>query len=650
LYPIRKKTLRLSIRRPCGLVEPAWVFLFLLFVLLPAASNSKEYPAKDYPEELAEKAVSMGLHEKREWQVLLHYKPTLSGNMESLVDDPAFFVSKTGKYDPASELAETVKAFFASLPEGDGHAQCRFIGRFDWLKKELSMDERLLPPRECKGFREFHESLNPKSAVLIFPVSHMNSPASMFGHTLLRIDSDRESKLFSWAVNYSAKTGETNGIFFAVKGIFGYYEGFYGVLPYYEKIKEYSNLENRDIWEYRLEFTPEEVERMLLHLWELKDVYTYYYFFDENCSYNLLLVLEAARPGIDLFKGLPPWVIPMDTIKSVRNAGVSSRGAEYRPSRAAKIKHLEGLVQGPLKNAAIKIASGAEVNQALNKDPWPIEQRAASLELATEYIQYRYAKKAITKEEYTRLFLKVLGERSALGQVALTEPKTPVEPEGGHGPARLSLAVGAKSGDAFLSVALRPANHSLTDPDAGYLPGAAITFMEAEARYYLDQRKLALHEFTFVGIDSVSPRDEFFKPISWTVKAVVEREETGKREHRTVLKTTGGPGLSYAFSGNGLAYGFIEPAVKIGSGLDDGYSLGIGSRLGLLKPLTHSWKAQLEFMAASFGPGDSHTVISAALNQTFSLNMDNAIKLNFRREKFDGFYSTEAVLGWNTYF
>ena len=174
--------------------------------------------------------------------------------------------------------------------------------------------------------------------------------------------------------------------------------------------------------------------------------------------------------------------------------------------------------------------------------------------------------------------------------------------------------------------------------------------MEGEARYYLDQRKLTLQEFTFVEIDSVSPRDEFFKPVSWTVKAVLEREETGKREHRTVLRTSGGPGLSYAFSGNGLVYGFIEPAVKIGSGLDDGYSLGIGARAGILKPVTGRWKAQLELTAESFGPGDSHTVMSAALNQTFSVNRDNAVKLNLRRERFDGFYSTEAVLGWNVYF
>ncbi len=645
MSPIRKKTLRACSIDPCGPVRPAWIFLFLFIFLFPSSARSESYPG-----ELAEKAVSMGLHETRQWHVLLHYKRAISGRVESLVDDPSFFASKKGKYDPADELRETVKAFFASAPEGDPHAQCRFIARFEWLKKELSMDETLLPKQDCKGYKEFHKSVNPRSVVLVFPVSHMNSPASMFGHTLLRIDSEKESKLFSWAVNYSARTGETNGIFFAVKGIFGYYEGFFGVLPYYEKIKEYSNLENRDIWEYKLSLTPEEVERMVLHLWELKDVYTYYYFFDENCSYNLLLVLEAARPGMDLFKDLPPWVIPMSTINSVRDAGLSSGNAEYRPSRAAKIKHLEGIAAGPLKTAAISIASGAPVDKTLDSVSWAPGERAAALELASEYIQYRYAKKAVTKEEYTKIFLDVLRERSALGGFPLPEPASPVVPEGGHGPARLSTAAGALAGEAFLSVSLRPANHALTDPDSGYLPGAAITFMEGEARYYFDSGKFLLNELTFVEIDSASPRDEFFDPISWTVKGVLEREETGKEEGRTVLRLSGGPGLSYKVAGNGLAYGFIVPAVKAGSGLEDGYALGIGARAGVLKQLTGRWKAQLEFIAEAFGPGDEHTVVSAALNQTVSIDKDSAMRLDLKRERFEGFYSTEAVLGWNVYF
>lgn len=625
-------------------MRPAWLFLFFLLIL-PSIAHSESYP-----ETLAEKGVAMGLHERREWHVLLHYKPALIKGVESLVDDPDFFNSNTGKTDPASELRETVKAFFKTEPSGDAHAQCRFIARFNWLKKELSIDESRLPLQECKGFDEFHKSINPRSAVLVFPVSHINSPASMFGHTLLRIDSDKESKLFSWAVNYSAKTGETNGIFFAVKGIFGYYEGFFGVLPYYEKIKEYSNLENRDIWEYNLELTPEEVEKMMLHLWELKDVYTYYYFFDENCSYNLLLVLEAARPELDFLKDLPPWVIPMDTIRALSNSGVSQKAAEYRPSKAARIKHLEKLVSPALKTAALRTAVEGPKVEIWEDNSWPVEKKALALELASEYIQYRYAKKMITKEEYTKLLLDVLGKRSGLGRFEAKDPEPPSGPDSAHGPARINVGIGAKASSSFLSLSIRPANHSLTDPDAGYLPGAAITFMEGEARYYFDDNRLSLNRLTLVEIDSVSPRDDFFKPISWSVSAAVEREETREKEYRTVARLSGGPGLSYAFSRNGLLYAFLEPAIKIGSGLDEGYSLGIGPRAGIIKPLSDRWKARLEFSAEAFGPGDEHTVVSAELDQTYSLSRDSALNLNLKRERFEGFYSNEIVAGASLYF
>lgn len=634
---------------------PSWAarlfMLVLLAILAPvyAADAGAGASAGEYPGLLAERAVSMGLHERRAWHVLLHYRPALLGGVESLVDDPAFFLSKTGKTDPASEMRETVMAFFAPGPDGDTHARCRFAARFEWLRGELPIDGPYLPERPCPGLEEFKRSVAPRSAVLVFPVSHMNSPASMFGHTLLRIDSDTESPLYSWAVNYSARTGETSGVLFAFRGIFGYYEGFFGVLPYYEKIKEYSSLENRDIWEYGLELSTDEVERMLLHLWELKDIWAEYYFFDENCSYNLLLVLEAARPGLDLAGALPPWVIPIDTIRAIRGSGVSAGKAVYRPSKAARIRHLREVVPRPLASAALSRASGAGA-PALASEAWPAADRARALELAAEYLQYRHARKMVEKDEYSRLLLDILGQRSSLGSFPPREPEPPEAPDAGHGPARLTAGLGVKAGQSFARLSLRPANHSLTDPDAGYLPGAAITFMEAEARYYMDEGKLALHRLSLVEIDSASPRDDFFKPISWAVSAGLAREETKKRAFRTVFAAGGGPGLSYALAGGGLAYGFLGPELKAGSGLDHGYAIGAGLRAGLLRAFAPYWKARLELGVRVFGPGDAHTVTSAEINQTFSLTRDSAIGLDLRRERFDGFLSHEARVGLNLYF
>src|SRR5690606_9684896 len=95
----------------------------------------------------------------------------------------------------------------------------------------------------------------------------------------------------------AAETDETNGVVFAAKGLFGGYPGLFSITPYYEKVKEYNDLENRDIWEYELAFTPAETRRLLEHAWELGQVNFDYYFLSENCSYQLVALMDVARPG-----------------------------------------------------------------------------------------------------------------------------------------------------------------------------------------------------------------------------------------------------------------------------------------------------------------------------------------------------------------
>ncbi|MCL4872846.1 DUF4105 domain-containing protein [bacterium] len=618
------------------------------FALFPREADAS---TGEYAESLAERAVSTGLHERREWHVLLHYRPALLGRFTSLVDDPAFFNSPSGKDDPGEELRETVKAFFRDDLEGDAHPQCRFIARYRWLSKELSIDRSKLPAPECKGYDELILNMNPRSAVLVFPVSHINSPASMFGHTLLRIDSDRESTMFSFAVNYSAVTPETSGILFAVKGLTGAYKGYFGVLPYYEKIKEYSFLENRDMWEYSLDFTPEEVERMLLHLWELKDIYSDYYFFDENCSYNLLLALEAARPETDLLGLLPPWVIPMDTVRAVKKTGMSFGEARYRPSKASRIRHIEGLLDKGLRAAALDLASGAlDPDELVRDEAVPRDKRAMVLDLASEYVQYRYAKRKLPKEEYTARYIGVLGARSTLGLIPPYDISAPAPPDDGHGPARLSIGVGFRDKSEFASIKLRPANHALMDPQEGYLPGAAITFLEGEARYDFDGRGLQAERLTLLEIISISPRDRFFKPISWRVTANALQKEYSGEEPRTVAGISADVGLSYGQWPGALVYAFAGPEAKAGRKLDKGYALGAGVKAGVIGKITERWKAQLEFIALAFGPGDSHDILAAELNQTFTTGKESAVMLNLKREDFDGFYSTEAAISLNLYY
>ena len=59
-------------------------------------------------------------------------------------------------------------------------------------------------------------------------------------------------------------------------------------------------MEERDIWEYPLKLNPDEVNMMVLHSIELQNISTKYYFLDENCTLNLLFIIEAGRPSLQL--------------------------------------------------------------------------------------------------------------------------------------------------------------------------------------------------------------------------------------------------------------------------------------------------------------------------------------------------------------
>src|SRR5215831_3748120 len=50
-------------------------------------------------------------------------------------------------------------------------------------------------------------------------------------------------------------TDAYSGIAYPIQGIFGFYKGYFSTIPYYFKFNEYPDTENRDIWEYRLNFT-----------------------------------------------------------------------------------------------------------------------------------------------------------------------------------------------------------------------------------------------------------------------------------------------------------------------------------------------------------------------------------------------------------
>jgi len=623
------------------------------FFYLTALEIRAHAEEPSYVDHLLQRADQRQLHKARYWWTLLHYERTPFG-AKSLVDDPAFFLAKDGRTNPQSELEATIKALFEEEGEERDQAVCRFIARYTWLREELSIDASRVPSVQCPAFNELMEKIDPQSATLIFVSSNINSPASMFGHDLISIDTSQQSELLSHAINYSASTTETNGFVFAFKGLFGFYEGYFLMLPYYEKLKQYSDIYQRNIWEYHLNLTEEEVRRMAMHLWELQEIYSYYYFLDENCSYSILYLLEAARPSIHLTGNLRLWVLPLDTIRAVKKSGLIN-DIEFRPSKTTRIKHILALLDRKGQTLALSVIRGRIEPDAILDEPLSQEEKAEILDVVLEYVQYQYIIQEITKDQYLAIFLKASNARSRLGKPSETPYSIPVpaRPDEGHRSKRLSIGFGVRDFDKdifFHEIMFRPCYHDLLDPDEGFSQGYQIEAFNTALRYYFTKEEVVLQHLDILDVQSLAPRDKLIDPFSWKIRTGLTQLLIPDGKETLVYQFTTGAGLTYTSSIFGLAYILPEVEINGGKGLKDYYSIGLGGSLGILKSFGSFWKVHLCSRNIYYPLAESYPALEIACLQRFKISTNNSINADFFGRRISDEYSSEVRLYWNVFF
>jgi hypothetical protein len=639
-----------------GPVQHRRILLCILCWLLSPAA-----PANDYLDELITRSRDLGLAERREWHRLLHYTGNLlTPGVHSLADAPRFFLAPDGKTNPRGELEATLASFFSDIEETDKeqNPQCAFIARYAWLDQELRFDPARLPRRPCERFSQWRATLNPQGVTLIFPAAYLNNPSSMFGHTLLRIDAkdqDDKTRLLAYTINYAANTDETNGITFAINGLVGGYLGTFSIMPYYLKVREYNDMENRDIWEYELDLSPEEVDRLLMHAWELGPIYFDYFFFDENCSYYLLELLEAARPDLDLTSDFRWWAIPSDTVREVVKQQGLVKKAVYRPANATAIRHRLALMRPEERDLVRAVSRGRPRDPAAYAElPTPAQARV--LEVGYDYLSYLRATGRSPVEDPSALARDILVERSRLGAVTEDPPVAvpKVRPDQGHGTARVGIGGGRRDGLDFVELRARAAYHDLLDPGDGYARGAQIEFFDFAVRAYSDGAGARLEDFTPVRIVSVSPRNDFFAALSWKIDAAWRRRRLEDGAEPLVFGVHGGPGLSWTvpdtLGSSTTIYAFLESTLQADSGLENNYAVGIGPGIGVLVDLSGRWRAEVYAREQSFFAGDTDTAWSVGLRQRYTLDRDWAARLDLSRERQEGQSWNTVLLSLHYYF
>ena len=387
--------------------------LSLLLLCVFTAPASAE---PDRTEALVTAAMEAELHRSPGWYALMHYKSGLLGGLESEADGADFFLHPDGKTDALGELSATLRAIVTPVGEPGDHPLCRFPARYHWLQQQLDFDIAELIDVRCEEYEEWFDTIRPGSATLIFPAAYINSPASMFGHTLLRIDPDdhrKDSPLVAHALNYAADADpRDNTISFSMKGLLGGYPGTFSLVPYYEKIREYSDIENRDIWEYRLDFDREEVRQLMRHAWELRPIHFDYYFLTENCSYHMLSLMEVARPGLDLTSPFQVKAIPADTVRAVEEAGLIEE-ATYRASGTRLLEHRAAQLSDQ-ENSLVKRLVDADIAVADVGEDIDERRRAMIFEQAYDYARFLATADPTVRDARASLNWQLLAARSEI--------------------------------------------------------------------------------------------------------------------------------------------------------------------------------------------------------------------------------------------
>ncbi len=616
----------------------------MLLLLVATAAGAAELNDRAYLADLVERARQAHLADEREWHLLLHYRKNWLGGWSSEQDDPGFFLAPNGKTDPEAELEATLAQFFSERLVGRSKqpAQCAFIARYHWLKKRLAFDDTRLRPIQCERFDRWFAEFQAQSVTLIFPSAFMDNPASMFGHTLLRVDQKgqtEQTRILAYTINYGADVPPDAGIAYPIRGIFGGYRGYFSTTPYYLKVQEYRDIENRDIWEYRLTFTEAQIRRLLMYAWELGNAYFDYFFFKENCSYHLLSLLEYADPNLHLTDQFRFWTMPADTVRLITAQPGLVGDIAYRPSRSTQIRRKREALSDPERRLFQRITRDAAPINSEELRQLKVDRQAFILDLASDYLRYKSESDESRSAFYKERNRTVLTARSGLRVPSEDFPITPFanRPELGHKTSRAAIGGGWRNNDTFEEVTVRAGYHDPLDPEIGYTPDAQIEIASLSLRHYNRRNQTRLERATLANIVSLSPMDALFHSPSWKIAAGMQTIRFGDCQLCSNGNLNGGIGAAVEtqWLHREVYFAFAEADANYSHAYEERYRIGGGGTLGVLADITEHWKLMLTTTYLHYPLGEKSDDFRWFVGQRYTLQQNLALRLEYNHRDHD---------------
>lgn len=583
-----------------------------------------------------------------EWLRLLNYKKGIFG-YNSEADGKEFFLSEDGKTNPKDELKALVFELSSRKAVTNEHARCRFPARSVFISQKLNLT--LAPETVCTEFQKFKASFDAESVSLVFSAYYINNPSSTFGHTFLRIDkkrtanSSQNTELLDLGVNFAANPWTDNPLLYSIGGLSGWFDGIFSTLPYYYKVRDYNDYESRDLWSYKLDLTPQEIDQLIRHLWELGQTKYDYFFFTENCSYHIFTAIEAAAPRLSLSEKLPYWVIPSDTVQVLSKEKNLIKEVSYRPSiRNVFVTRYEALTKDEQKEF-LKLRESRSPQVSKEFSP---ESRVRVIDTLIDWIEYKYPK--VLRDQKSSEFAwknALLMERVEApplkNEIQVPEPES--KPHVSHGSQRFALEPGySEAFDFYQRYHVRFALHDLLDADFGYPENVQIEFFNIQVQSYDDFRKWDLYDWTMVSVKSLAPLQRFEKKPSWELLFGIKSYQDDQCGFCQGGFFHSGLGVSFDIAKKLTFYTLGQLEFSYSEKfINDSWRTQVGPKVGFLFKPKMDLKMQLEgaWLWDPFQEYDSYEgefSLRKALNMQYSIGVSTKVKNDITEGAVQFFY------------
>ena len=534
--------------------------LSILFICLPNAYASEDFAQKSTAQQIKQQARGLHLADESIWHKIILFKRYAE------VTSKDFYLSDLSaknlkKITPQIELDASIDA----LHENPALI-CKYPARYYWLSRHLTG----MPTNALQSCKELP---NAKQDVRLLLVSgYLKNPVSTFGHVLITIGAeDERQNLLDNAYNFGAviPNGE-NSLSYIAKGLFGSYESRFANSQFFKQDIVYAKTEQRDIWAYTLNLTPEQKALFIYHLTEVQ-LHTFdYYFIKRNCAYRSGELLELIS-DIKTTNHIAPWYAPEYTFDQIE---------EYRKLHPEFIKSVEYLPSDQNKLyfsfAKMPQAMQQQINHYIeSKDLNQIEQQPESdQERIFEFlIAYTNFKQIGDDNPHYQAQKKILVQKRIQLPVNDEAPEVmPARPSSalGEKPSKLGLGIGDDQATITFTIFNKDMLSSYSNLHS--------EFKMLDFSWQIKDQQIQLQSADFIRILKIEDLGQKLtgeRQMSWEL-AVGAKPDTFTGElHRPYVRA--GLGAGYDFSSNLIGYSMLSAELN-----DSAAKIDAVSETGLL--------------------------------------------------------------------